>query len=372
VSAAVTPGVARALSRLTDGPTLMFDREVIAARLAAVRAAAHAVGVQALFAVKACPLPEVLSLVAEQFDGLDVAGPEEQAMARIAPTTIISVTWPGDTDPSRLMALAARHRVIAVCETASQLAAAASVPEVELAVRLSVSALVDEEAPGGLRLGDRHASRFGVAPDELRVLREFGGDRLRALHLHGGPLATSPARLAKLATAALAAAESAGIALARLDLGGSLHGFALDAPTAGQATLADALAAVRAVVPSSIELAIEPGRVIVDGAGFAVGRVLASRAIGGRETRTLSLSRLCHLRWSSPRLVSPPPRAGEGVPLTLLGATCCEDDVIADALVPADAVPAVRDRVVLSAVSGYAAAWNRSFAGVPAARIVVA
>jgi diaminopimelate decarboxylase len=325
-------------------------------RLAAIARAAR---VQPLFAAKACPLPVVLELARAHLDGVDVAGPEEQAAVAGARPTTVSVTWPGDVDVARLAALAAGgHRVIVVCETAAALAAAAAVPTAILAVRLSVSELLDEDAPGGLR-GDRgHQSRFGVAPAELPALVAAAGPRLRALHLHGGPLATSPARLARLATAAV---------------GGSLHGFALDgaAASAGQATLADALAAARAAVPADVELAIEPGRLVVDGAGFAAGRVLAARTIGGRAARVLSLSRLCHLRWSSPRMVARPPRAGEAVALTLLGATCCEDDVIADARVPAHELPAVGARVVLAAVSGYAVAWNRGFAGIPPAQVVV-
>ncbi len=375
MSAGVTPAIARALAGLADGPSLLFDRDELARRMARAHDLARAAGVQVLFAAKACPLPEVLALAGATLDGLDVAGPDEQAALVAAPTTTISITWPGDVAPAALAALAARHRVIAVCETAAQLAAAATVPAVELAIRLSVSALLDEDAPGGLRVepdrGGGHTSRFGVAPDELAGLRALAGPRLRALHLHGGPLATSAARLARLASAAVAAAAAADLPLARLDLGGSLHGFALDAPTAGQATLAAALAAARAAVPAGIELAIEPGRLLLDGTGFAAGHVLAARTIAGRAVRVLSLSRLCHLRWSSPRLVAPPPLPGQATPLTLLGATCCEDDVIADARVAADDVPALGDRVILAAVSGYAAAWNRGFAGVPAARILV-
>lgn len=371
MSAGLTPAIARALASLDEQPALLFDRAVIAGRLAAIRAAADAAGVQALFAVKSCPLPEVVALAHAQLGGLDVAGPGEQDEALALLPTTVSVTWPGAVDSARLAALATRHRVIAVGETAAQLAAAAAVPGVELAARLSVSELLDEDAPGGLRVGGLHASRFGAAPAELPALRAAAGERLRALHLHGGPLATSPARLARLAAAAVAAAEAAGLSLARLDLGGSLHGFALDAPAAGQTTLAAALAAARAAVPASVELAIEPGRVVVDGAGFASGHVVAARAIAGREVRVLSLSRLCHLRWSSPRLVAPPPRPGQAVAVTLLGATCSEDDVIADAKVPAEALPALGERVTLADVTGYAAAWNRAFAGVPAARVLV-
>lgn len=376
MSAAVTPKAARALDALDlrEAPALVLDRDVLVARMQRLAAIARAARVQPLFAAKACPLPVVLELARAHLDGVDVAGPEEQAAVAGARPTTVSVTWPGDVDVARLAALAAGgHRVIVVCETAAALAAAAAVPTAILAVRLSVSELLDEDAPGGLR-GDRgHQSRFGVAPAELPALVAAAGPRLRALHLHGGPLATSPARLARLATAAVAAAGAAGLPLARLDLGGSLHGFALDgaAASAGQATLADALAAARAAVPADVELAIEPGRLVVDGAGFAAGRVLAARTIGGRAARVLSLSRLCHLRWSSPRMVARPPRAGEAVALTLLGATCCEDDVIADARVPAHELPAVGARVVLAAVSGYAVAWNRGFAGIPPAQVVV-
>jgi diaminopimelate decarboxylase len=98
-----------------------------------------------------------------------------------------------------------------------------------------------------------------------------------------------------------------------------------------------------------------------------------ARAAGDRVVRVLELSRLCHLRWSTPRLVAPPPRPNEArTSVTLLGSTCCEDDVIGDAIIPPEHLAAldVGHRVLLTGVTGYAAGWNRSFAGVPAARIV--
>jgi diaminopimelate decarboxylase len=316
-------------ARAIDGPALLYDLPAIAARLAAVRDAARAVGVEALAATKA----------------------------------IVGV-------PGLARLVAGGRRVIASCETATQVAAAAAVPGVELAVRVSTSAL-GESAPGGLRdAAGGHASRFGVTVDELRALAAAAPGRVSGLHVHGGPLVVSAAPLVARARAALAAADAAGLAIARLDLGGSLHGFALGAPIAGQVRLADALAAVRAAVPSAIELCVEPGRVLTEGCGYASGPVLAARAIAGHDARVLGLSRLCHLRWSTPRLCAPPPAAGDGHRLVLVGATCCEDDVIADALVPdADAL-AVGETAIVAEVSGYAAAWNRGFAGVPAATVI--
>jgi diaminopimelate decarboxylase len=381
MSVAATPAVLRAAAALPPGPALVFDLGVMRERMERARDAARTNGVELLYAVKSFPQPEAIELAAKHLDGLDVAGPEEQAAAlELAPTNL-SVTWPGDLYLPTLTALASRHRVTAVCESLAQLQGAASIPGVTLALRLSS----DDE------------SRFGIAPnalaDMLRGLEAPVRERIRALHMHGGPLATSPATVGGRARRACDAAAAAGIALEQLDLGGSLHGFAIAHATSGQSLLADALAAARAAVPRSVRLLFEPGRLWTEGAGFAVGHVLAGRDpmahvgttaddvshVGrandsrSRTTRVLDLSRLCHLRWSTPRLVAPPPKPNEPrVAVTLLGATCCEDDVIGDALVPPEHLPslAIGSRVILAGVTGYAAGWNRAFAGVPAARVL--
>ncbi len=366
--------VARYLAAAGDapGPALIFDLGVIATRMEAARAVARAAGVGLLFAAKSFPVAEVLALATARLDGLDLAGPEEQVAAMTAAPTAVSVTYPGGVDAATIAALAQRHRVTVVCETAAQVATAAALAGVRIAVRLSASALLDEDAPGGVRDADGgHASRFGAAPAELAAVIAAGGGRVRGLHVHGGPLATAPARLARLAAAAVAAAAAVDLPLEHLDLGGSLHGFALTTPAAGTATLAAGLAAARAAVPAAVELVFEPGRLYTERAGFAAGTVVAARALAGRAARVLDLSRLCHLRWSTPRLCAPAPRPGERAALVLLGATCCEDDVIAEALVRPGEIPAVGDRVLLAGINGYAAAWNRGFAGVPAARLVL-
>jgi diaminopimelate decarboxylase len=346
--------VLRALETAPPGPSLIYDLGVVARRMALAREAAREAGVELLYAVKAFPVPDAIALAVEQLDGLDVAGPEEQQQALALAPTAVSVTWPGDVDAARIAALAGRHRVTVVCETAAQVAAASAIGGVTVAVRL----LSDED------------SRFGIAPDALRAV---AGDRVRALHVHGGPLLTAPARVAERARLAVEAAGAAGIALEQLDLGGSLHGFAVERPTSGQSQLGEAFAAARAAVPAHVRVVFEPGRLWTEGAGFAAGRVLAARDQGARLLRVLELSRLAHLRWCSPRLVAPPPRAGDPRHhIALLGASCCEDDQIGDALVPTSFLPAlaVGERVVLGGITGYAAAWNRGFAGVPAAHLL--
>ena len=367
---------ARAPERVVDAaaaceePAIVVDVDGFERRLAAVRAAAAAAGVSVLAAVKALGHPGLVARAIARLDGADVAGPAEDEAARGAPT--ISVTYPGGATAARLAALATPgRRVIASCETAAQVAAAAQVPGVEIALRISASAL-GEDAPGGVRDGaGGHASRFGVTADELRALAAVAPDRVRALHVHGGPLAIAPARLAARAAAAVAAAAASELAIARLDLGGSLHGFTLDEPVAGRARLADALAAVRAAVPAEIEVCVEPGRVLTEGVVYAAGRVLAVRTAAGHDARVLALSRLCHLRWSTPVLCAPPPRGDDRRALLLLGATCCEDDVIGDAIVPRGCALPEGALAIVAGVSGYAIAWNRGFAGVPAARVIL-
>jgi diaminopimelate decarboxylase len=367
------PVAIEAAAHAAEGPVLLYDLAAIAARIAAMRAAAQASRVGVLAAVKAVAIAPVLALAASSFDGLDVAGPDEDAAVTAHRPAVVSVTYPGGATAARLHALVAPgRRVVVSCETAAQVAAAAAVPGVELVLRVSSSAL-GEVAPGGLRDADGdHVSRFGVEVAALRALAAVAPGRVRGLHVHGGALATSPARLAARAVAALAAAEAAGLTIERLDVGGSLHGFALDAPTAGQATVAAALAALRAAVPAGLELCVEPGRVLTEGCGYAAGRVLVARSIGGLDARVLALSRLCHLRWSTPRLCAPPPTAADRQRLVLVGATCCEDDVLGDAVVPAAVAAALGEGAlaIVAGVSGYAAAWNRGFAGVPAASVI--
>ncbi|MEZ4400709.1 MAG: hypothetical protein R3B06_11860 [Kofleriaceae bacterium] len=365
------PDAVRSAAAASRGPVLLYDLAAIAARLAAVRAAAAAAGVEVVAAVKALGVPDIAAAAAAALDGLDLAGPDEDRAVGPA-VGLVSVTYPGGATAARLAALVRPgRRVVVTCETPAQVAAAATVVGVEILARVSTSAL-GELAPGGIRdAAGGHASRFGVDRDQLRALCAAAPGRIRGLHLHGGPLAVSPARRAARAAAALALADAAGVAVARLDLGGALHGFALAAPAAGQATLAAALAAVRAVVPASVELCVEPGRALTEGCGYAAGQVLAARAVAGHEARVLELSRLCHLRWSTPVLGGAPVAAGAGRRVVLLGATCCEDDVIGDPVVADDDVVAVGTRLVLASVSSYAAAWNHGFAGVPPAQVVV-
>jgi diaminopimelate decarboxylase len=332
------PAVRDAIAK-ARGPSLIFDRARIEDNARAIRAAAA--GYTVLFAVKS--FPQLCSL----FDSFDVASVEEAA--RVAGARVISIA-----DPSGRATDARAERLIVSCETHAQIAAVP--PRAEIAIRVSLSVAGRDPAIGAIEASGHRRSRFGVETrDQLAALRAAAGARPVGLHVHHGPVtATSAERFVATAKAALALAD---FEPRFLNLGGAWHGIA-DLPRA--------LAAVRRAIPAQIELVIEPGRALVDGAGFACGRVVSARDAGDRPLRVVELSRICHLRWSQVELVVE--RPGAGASTLFVGPTCFEDDVLGDWVTEP---PAVGEMIALRNVSGYAVGWNTTFGGVPAAEILL-
>jgi diaminopimelate decarboxylase len=358
--------VREALARC-DRATLLFDLARIERNIDKLALAAAEIGATALFASKSFPHPAVRALAAQRLAGFDVASPGEvdDAIAEAPRSALLAVG-----DPSgRAIAAAARWpgRLVISCETPAQVAAAPR--HAEIAVRLSASRTGRDPAVGAVLDGSGHRrSRFGLDVDransaaQLVALARAAAGRPVGLHVHHGPVsATSSERFVATARAALEVAEAAGLAPAFLDLGGAWHAVA-DLPAT--------LRAIRAAVPSTIELRLEPGRLLADGAGFACGRVEVARMLDDRPLRVVALSRICHLRWSQVQLIAPAPRPGEGVTALFVGPTCYEDDVLGDwAIEPAWFDEG--DRVVLRNVTGYALAWNTGFGGTAPAEVVL-
>lgn len=367
------PAIAAALARC-DRPSLVFDLAQIDANLAAIARAARAAEVTALFAAKSFPHPAVRALAAAHLAGFDAASPAEvgavcdtyDAGARPGGgTAVLSVA-----DPSGRAAAAAtrwRGRLIASCETAAQVAAAP--PGAEIAIRISASLAGRDPAIGAVQDGTGHRrSRFGLDVDPgrlraaIRELARAAGARPVGLHLHHGAVAaTSDERFLQAARDACAAAADAGVTPRFVNLGGAWHAIA---------DLASALTRIRAALPLPAELIIEPGRRVAEAAGFACGRIAAARELDDRELRILDLSRCCHLRWSQPELVAPPPRTGAGRRVLFVGPTCYEDDVLGEWTTEPDRF-AAGGRAVLRHITGYAVAWNTGFAGIAPADLVM-
>jgi 2-[(L-alanin-3-ylcarbamoyl)methyl]-2-hydroxybutanedioate decarboxylase len=372
------PGtVASAIERATR-PSLVFDLARIEANLRKIASAARAHGITALFAAKSFPHPAVRALAATWLDGFDAAS--EGELAELPRARVISVVDPTGRAGARAIAeRVTAERVIVGCETIDQVRAAPA--RAEIAIRLSASITGRDPAIGAVQdgTGDRR-SRFGLdvptLPDAIAELARAADGRRVGLHVHHGAVAaTSGERFVATARAALEAAHAAGVEPSFLDVGGAWHAVA-DLPAA--------LALLRAEVPAGIELVIEPGRAVAAEAGFACGRIVATRELGDRRAarsrgapapcdhalHVTDLSRICHLRWSPVELAGTPPRPGCGVPVLIAGPTCFEDDVLGEWLVEPETMT-IGARIVVRHVTGYAVAWNTGFGGVPAADVVL-
>jgi diaminopimelate decarboxylase len=367
------PAIAAAVARC-ERPSLVFDLAQIDANLAAIARAARGAEATALFAAKSFPHPAVRALAAAHLAGFDAASPAEVGelcdacdggVGRAGGPAVLSIA-----DPSGRAAAAAagwRGRLIVSCETAGQIVAAP--PGAEIAIRISASLAGRDPAIGAVQDGTGHRrSRFGldVDPERLRAaigeLARAAGTRPVGLHVHHGAVAaTTGERFAQAARDACAAAADAGVAPRFLNLGGAWHAVP---------DLAGALMQVRSALPLPVELIIEPGRRVAAAAGFACGRIAAARELDDRALRVLELSRSCHLRWSQPELVAPPPRTGAGRRVLFVGPTCYEDDVLGEWTTEPDRF-AAGGRAVLRHITGYAVAWNTGFAGVAPADVVM-
>jgi diaminopimelate decarboxylase len=365
--------IARAIERC-QRPSLVFDLAQIDATLAAVADAARSAGVTALFAAKSFPHPAVRALAADRLAGFDVASTGELGEIAVLRSTdrMLSVA-----DPSGAAAAAAADwpgRLVVSCETAAQVRAAPA--HAEIAIRLSASLTGRDPAVGAVLEGSGHRrSRFGldVAPahmrDAIAELARAAGTRPVGLHVHHGAVAaTSSERFITTVRAALAAAVVAEVEPRFVNLGGAWHALGGRSDARADA-LARALVQIRAALPA-LEILIEPGRLIAEGAGFACGRVALTRELDDRALCVLDLSRICHLRWSQPELVAPPPPNAAGRSTLFVGPTCYEEDVLGEWTV-APAQLAAGARAVLRNVTGYALAWNTGFGGVAPADVVM-
>lgn len=359
------PAIAEALARC-ERPSLVFDLAQIDANLAAIARAARGAGATALFAAKSFPHPAVRALAAAHLAGFDAASPAEVRDACDAcGRGVLSIA-----DPSGRSAEAAagwRGRLIVSCETAGQVEAAPR--GAEIAIRISASLAGRDPAIGAVQDGTGHRrSRFGLDVDAerlraaIRELARAAGPRPLGLHVHHGAVAgTHGERFLATAQDACAAAADAGVTPRFVNLGGAWHAVA---------DLAGALAKIRAALPLPLELILEPGRRVAEAAGFACSRIAVARDLDDRALRVLELSRSCHLRWSQPELVAPPPRTGAGRRVLFVGPTCYEDDVLGEWTTEPDRFPAA-GRAVVRHITGYAVAWNAGFAGIAPAEVLM-
>ncbi len=271
------------IARAGDTPLFVYDMNLVRAQIAGLRVALPD-GVGIHYAIKANPLPALVSAISELVDGLDVASKGEMRIALDAGSAHISFAGPGKRDHEIEAAIAAGVTLNLESEgEASRALAVAS--RLGKQPRLAVRVNPDFDLKGsGMRMGGG-AKPFGVDAERaaalVRQLIDTGAD-WRGFHIFAGSQALDAAAIIETQTQTVALAarlsEEAGAAPPLVNLGGGfgIPYFPGDKPLdlkAVGAVLGETLEARPAVLASSA-FAIELGRYLVGEAGVYLTRVI--------------------------------------------------------------------------------------------------
>jgi len=283
----------RLAARVGQTPFYAYDRALLAARVAELRAALPA-AVKLHYAMKANPMPALVGCMAGLVDGIDVASGGELMIALDAGADPreISFAGPGKREVELRQAVAAGVLVNLESFREIGLLAAASA-ELGIPARVAVRVNPDFELKGsGMKMGGG-PKQFGVDAEEApRLLAEIGqaGLQFEGFHLFAGSQ--------NLKAEAICEAQQKSWALARrlaehapaparfVNLGG---GFGIPYFPGEQrldlqaiaANLAELAARAAAEMPGA-ELVIELGRYLVGEAGIYVTRVLDRKVSRGQ------------------------------------------------------------------------------------------
>ncbi len=363
-----------AIRRNYPGPCLIFELRAMREAAASLARIGRSYGTRFIAAVKALPGMSLLEGAAEIGGGFDVANIDEldrllqwwRESRRSKPIAYVSMTGP---------ALLSRQRgaerfieqlsvnVEAPCQLAALDALDGFAAEIEVGARIGIEL-------GGSDCGSpRTISRFGFSEHDLEGLAAIVRDpRFAALHCHvegdgkqAGSYALCTARL-------MALAQKLAVRPRRINLGGGLRHESL-------ADIETICRDVRCLVPEDIEVVFEPGAWLTARAGYAFCRVLFTRdrADTGATFVVVDLSRECHVRWDQPQLIrwwGTEPRSEH---VSIFGPTCYEADHLGtfrfEGPRTARAAPD-SGWLLFGGVTGYAAALNMSFNGIPKATVL--
>jgi diaminopimelate decarboxylase len=278
-------GAAALVDEAGDTPLFVYDTEVIAPRIAGLRAALPS-GVDLHYAIKANPFPPLLDWMGRQVDGFDIAsaGELDRALAAGMAPGRISFAGPGKRDDELRAALLAGITLNLESEGEGERALALA-ERLGVTPRLAVRVNPDFDLRGsGMRMGGG-ARPFGIDADRAAALAGrliAAGADWRGWHIYAGSQSLDAAAIieTQAATLALAArlAEAVGQAPPLVNLGGGLGvpyfpgDVALDPAPIG-AALGEALER-RAEVLAQSRFAIELGRYFVAESGVYLTRVI--------------------------------------------------------------------------------------------------
>lgn len=266
-------------------PLFVYSRAMLAARMAALRAALPA-RIHVHYAIKANSFAPLLAEMAALADGLDIASGGELAMVQAAGAdpARVSFAGPGKRDGELEAAIAAG--VTLNLESEGEATRALAIAErLGVTPRLAVRVNPSFDLKGsGMKMGGG-ARPFGVDADRVPALARHiiaAGCEWRGLHIFAGSQALDAEAViaAQAATLDLAddLARAIGAPLPALNLGGGfgIPYFAGDTPL-DVARVGAALGERIAALPDRLagaELAVELGRYLVGEAGVYLTRIV--------------------------------------------------------------------------------------------------
>ncbi|WP_448657399.1 pyridoxal-dependent decarboxylase, exosortase A system-associated [Sphingomonas sp. CJ99] len=347
------------LAESGDGPCVLYDFAVVAARIAALRTAMPP-GLDVHYAIKANPYPPLLAAIAPLVDGLDVASAGELALAgTLKSGSAISFAGPGKRDAELDAAILAGATLN--LESEGEAARALAIGDrLGIAPRLAVRVNPDFELRGsGMKMGGR-ASPFGVdaerVPPLVRAIVAGGAD-WRGFHLYAGSQSLDADALCDTmaASVALAArlADEAGHAPPLVNLGG---GFGIPYFAGDEALDIAAIGRSLAVTldgrPEPLRdsgFAIELGRWLVGECGVYLTRIVDVK--DSRDERFYIVDGGLHhqlaasgnfgtvVRRNYPVALADRMRDTPGRPVSVVGCLCTPLDRLADRVALPDARP---------------------------------
>ena len=284
--------ISRIAARVGHTPFYAYDRSLLNARVAQLRAALPA-AVKLHYAMKANPMPALVCHMARLVDGIDVASAGELLVALDAGADPqeVSFAGPGKTEAELHQAVAAGILVNVESFREVPILAAAQ-QALGLPARVAVRVNPDFELKSsGMKMGGG-PKQFGVDAEQVpELLAEIGraGQAFEGFHLFAGSQNLKPESIveAQQKSFALACrlAEHAPSPVRFLNLGG---GFGipyfpgeqpLDLAPIG-ANLANIVEQAKTALPQA-EIVIELGRYFVGEAGLYVARVLDKKVSRG-------------------------------------------------------------------------------------------
>ena len=286
--------LSRLARRIGATPFFAYDRNLISARIAELRAILPD-GINLNYAMKANPMPAVVQHAAGLVDGIDVASALEMnvALDTTMPRGRISFAGPGKTPDEIARAVAAGIVINLESENEMETVARAAAGQ-GLVAPVAVRVNPDFELKtSGMRMSGG-PKQFGVdaerVPDMLRRMGELAALDFHGFHIFSGSQNLRPDALveAQTNTVALAielAAHAPG-PVKHLNIGGGfgIPYFPGDTPL-DLAPVADNLAGLTARIAAElgdVRVVIELGRYIVGEAGIYVSRIVDRKESRGR------------------------------------------------------------------------------------------